>query len=98
MLQSQKLEIKSTEIRARLAELASLDTVTDEERAELREKTTELRDSETQRVAALEVEAHDTEKRKAEGLAGSEEIDAEHRERLKILGKARIGKVLPSGS
>ena len=57
MLRSQKLEIKSVEIRGRLSELAGLDSLEEDQRTELKEKTAELRQVEEQRVAALEVEA-----------------------------------------
>ena len=56
MLRSQKLEIKSVEIRGRLSELAGLDSLEENRRVELKEKTAELRQVEEQRVAALEVE------------------------------------------
>ena len=64
MLRSQKLEIKSVEIRGRLSELAGLDSLEEDQRTELKEKTTELRQVEEQRVASLEVETLDRSKQK----------------------------------
>ena len=52
MLRSQKLEIKSVEIRGRLSELAGLDSLEEDQRTELKEKTAELRQVEEQRVAS----------------------------------------------
>ena len=53
MLRSQKLEIKSVEIRGRLSELAGLDSLEEDQRTELKEKTTELRQVEEQRVEVV---------------------------------------------
>ena len=88
MLQSQKLEIRSVELRKRLAELSGLNTMDKEQRSELDAKTTELRDVESQRVAALEIEGLESETR------ATETEDAETRERKAILGKAKLGNAL----
>ncbi len=93
MLKSQKLEIRSVEIRGRLAELAALDSLEDGQATELREKTGELRDVEAQRVATLELEAIEAESRGADAGEG-ETLDTEERERREILGKAKIGNAL----
>ena len=61
MLRSQKLEIKSVEIRGRLLELAGLDSLEEDQRTELKEKTAELRQVEEQRVASLEIETLESE-------------------------------------
>ena len=84
MLKSQKLEIKSVELRSRLSELAGLDTLKDEEREELRAKTLELRDVESQRVAALELEGIEAETR------STEIEDAETRELRQLESKASV--------
>ena len=95
MLRSQKLEIKSVEIRGRLAELAGLDSLEEDQRIELKEKTAELRQAEAQRVAALEVESLESEQaEKRESQIGGVVQDPEERERLDILGKARLGNAL----
>ena len=95
MLRSQKLEIKSVEIRGRLSELAGLDSLEEDQRTELKEKTTELRQVEEQRVAALEVETLEGEQaEKRDALAAGDVLDPEERERQEILGKARLGNVI----
>ena len=95
MLRSQKLEIKSVEIRGRLSDLAGLDSLEEDQRTELKEKTTELRQVEEQRVAALEVETLEGEQaEKRDALAGDIVLDPEERERQEILGKARLGNFL----
>lgn len=88
MLKSQKLEIKSVELRQKLAELSALDTLTDEQRDELKTKTLELRDCEAQRVAALEVENSETETRE------TSTEDAETRELRSIEGKVDFSDYL----
>ena len=92
MLRSQKLEIKSVEIRGRLSELAGLDSLEEDQRTELKEKTTELRQVEEQRVAALEVETLESEQ--AEKSTNGTNPDPEERERQEILGKARLGNAI----
>ena len=95
MLRSQKLEIKSVEIRGRLSELAGLDSLEEEQRVELKEKTAELRQVEEQRVASLEVETLESEQaEKRNALAAGDVLDPEERERQEILGKARLGNFL----
>ena len=92
MLRSQTLDIKSVEIRGRLSELAGLDSLEEEQRSELKEKTSELRQVEEQRVAALEVETLEGEQ--AEKSTNGTNPDPEERERQEILGKARLGNAL----
>ena len=92
MLRSQKLEIKSVEIRGRLSELAGLESLEEDQRTELKEKTTELRQVEEQRVASLEVETLESEQ--AEKSTNGTNPDPEERERQEILGKARLGNAL----
>ena len=92
MLRSQKLEIKSVEIRGRLSELAGLDSLEEDQRIELKEKTAELRQVEEQRVASLEVETLEGEQ--AEKSTNGTNPDPEERERREILGKARLGNAI----
>ena len=92
MLRSQKLEIKSVEIRGRLSELAGQDSLEEDQRTELKEKTSELRQVEEQRVASLEIETLESEQ--AEKSTNGTNPDPEERERLEILGKARLGNAL----
>ena len=90
MLKSQKLEIRSVETREKLAKLSGLESLTAEQRTELKEKTAELRDIESQRVAALEIEALEERKPSANGTSP----DPEGRERRAVLGKARLGNAI----
>ena len=92
MLRSQKLEIKSVEIRGRLSELAGLDSLEEDQRTELKEKAAELRQVEEQRVASLEIETLESEQ--AEKSTNGTNPDPEERERQEILGKARLGNTL----
>ena len=94
MLRSQKLEIKSVEIRGRLSELAGLDSLEEEQRSELKEKTAELRQVEEQRVASLEVETLEGEQAEKRDAQAGDVLDPEERERQEILGKARLGNFL----
>ena len=93
MLRSQKLEIKSVEIRGKLSELAGLDSLEEDQRTELKEKTAELRQVEEQRVAALEVETLEGEQAEKRDVLG-DVLDPEERERQEILGKARLGNAI----
>ena len=93
MLRSQKLEIKSVEIRGRLSELAGLDSLEEDQRTELKEKTAELRQVEEQRVASLEVETLEGEQAEKRDALG-DVLDPEERERQEILGKARLGNAI----
>ena len=94
MLRSQKLEIKSVGIRGRLSELAGLDSLEEDQRTELKEKTTELRQVEEQRVAALEVESLESEQAEKRDAQAGIVQDPEERERQEILGKARLGNAI----
>ena len=94
MLRSQKLEIKSVEIRGRLSKLAGLDSLEEDQRTELKEKTAELRQVEEQRVASLEVETLEGEQAEKRDAQAGDVLDPEERERQEILGKARLGNFL----
>ena len=93
MLRSQKLDIKSVEIRGRLSELAGLESLEEDQRIELKEKTAELRQVEEQRVASLEVETLEGEQAEKRDVLG-DVLDPEERERQEILGKARLGNAI----
>ena len=94
MLRSQKLDIKSVEIRGRLSELAGLESLEEDQRTELKEKTAELRQVEEQRVASLEVETLEGEQAEKRESQAGDVLDPEERERQEILGKARLGNAL----
>ena len=90
MRTSQSLTIRSSEIRARLNELSTAAEMTDEHRAEVDTLTTEYAGVETRRRAALVAEdAADVETRATE-----DPQDAEHRERVELRGRARLGGFL----
>ena len=90
MLNSQKLTIRSSEIRARLNTLAGIETadLTEENRSEMDKLGTEFADVERQLRAAIVAET-DAEKR-----ALATEPDAERRERLELRSKASLGGYL----
>ena len=94
MLRSQTLDIKSVEIRGRLSELAGLDSLEEDQRIELKEKTAELRQVEEQRVASLEIETLEGEQAEKRDAQAGDVLDPEERERQEILGKARLGNFL----
>ena len=87
MTTSQKLELRASEIRQRLNEISGLVELTDEVRAESDKLATEYADVETRRRAAIiaegEVETRET-----------ATVDAEHRERIELRGRARLGSYL----
>lgn len=91
MKQSQKLAIRSSEIRSRLNEIAALDTdaVTDEIRNEAETLRTELGTVEVQYRAALAGEAED-ERRAADDDAG----DGETAEVRALRGRVRLANYL----
>ena len=66
MLESQKIEIRRSEIRARLADLAGSDAPTDEEARERTDLQGELRKSEAKLQEAIKAEAEETESRAAQ--------------------------------
>ena len=87
MTKAQKLEIRASEIREKLNELSGLDELTDEQKTEVDGLTTEYRDVETRRRAAIVAE--EKEEREAREAAGLE-LDAESRERLELRSKVRV--------
>ena len=84
MLNSQRLAVRSSELREKLNTLSGLDTLNDEQRAELDTTTKEFKDTELQYRAALLSEGEE------EQRAKESEPDAEHRERLALRSKASV--------
>jgi len=83
----QRLEIRSSEIRERLNEIAGMDDLTDEVRTESEGLTAELRDVETKRRAAIAAEPEPE-------VRETEHVDPETRERLELRSKASLGGFL----
>ena len=84
MTDAQRLTIKASEQRSRLAELAALDDVTDE-RAELDTLTSAHQDTERQLRAAIAAEGD------AARVDAGPEVDPEVRERMELRGRANVG-------
>lgn len=91
MTKGQKLALRASEIRQKLNELAGLDELTEEQRAEVDTLTTEYRDVETRARAAIVAEDEET---RTEGAAQTPPVDAEERERLELRSKARVTRFL----
>ena len=93
MQESQKLTLRASEIRTRLAEIAALpdDGVTDEIRTETDTLTTEYRSTETKLRAAIVAE--DAERQEAETRNGGDD-DAETRELRSLQGRATLSRYL----
>ena len=87
MTLTQRLTIRTSEQRSRLAELAGLDELTDEQRAELGTLGTEHQDTESQLRAAI-ASAPDADP------AIVPTVDPEVRERLELRGRASLGRYL----
>ncbi len=87
MTLTQRLTIRTSEQRSRLAELAGLDELTDEQRAELGTLGTEHQDTEAQLRAAI-ASAPDADP------AIVPTVDPEVRERLELRGRASLGRYL----
>ena len=90
MLKSDELTIRSSEIKARLNEIAGVDDLTDEIRQEEATLQTELRDVETRRRAALAAEGT------TETATATDGLDSEAREKLELRGKANLGAFILS--
>ena len=86
MKQSQTLAIRASEARARLNELAGVETLDDAQRTELDTLTGEYRDVEARYRAALTAESGELETRE------SPAADPETREARELLGKAQVGR------
>ena len=89
MTLTQRLQIRTSEQRSRLAELAGLDELTDEQRAELGTLGTEHQDTEAQLRAAI---ASAPDAAQAVDLT----VDPEVRERLELRGRTSFGRYLVS--
>ena len=85
MTDAQRLTIKASEQRSRLAELAALDDVTDEQRAELDTLTSAHQDTERQLRAAIAAEGD------AARVDAGPKVDPEVRERMELRGRANVG-------
>jgi len=91
MTARQKIELRRSEIRHRLAELADLEgeARTADIEAEQRSLLTELKDSEGRLQAAIAAEEADDRLRGGQGHQ-----DGEHRERVELRSRARLGNYL----
>ena len=90
MTTSQKIELRRSEIRERLATLAATDEPTDEQLAEVRTMEAEYSSTETRLRAALISE--ESEEREAAATFG--DMDAETRERVELRSTASLGTYL----
>ncbi len=92
MLESQKIELRKSEVRQRLAEISKLDgdDYTEEVKTEETKLQGEFTDLEKRFRTAVIAEDEDLEKRKAEAGDG----DAEQRERIELRSKASLSKFL----
>ncbi len=88
MTNSQKLELRASEIRQRLNEIAGMDDLTDEIRGESDKLTEEYASVETKRRAALVAESD------AGDVETHQTVDAEDRERVRLRGRASFGAFL----
>ena len=86
MTNSQHLEVRASEIRAKLNTLSALDALTDEQTAEVAKLTKEYGDVETRKRAAIIAEGGDDKV--------TPTVDAETRERNEIRGRSRVGAYL----
>ena len=94
MTTAQKLQLRASEIRARLSEIAGLpdDGMTDEIRSEAEKLTTEYRDVEVRNRAAIVAE--DAEREEAETRGGADGPDAETRALMDLQGRASFGRFM----
>ena len=94
MTTAQKLQLRASEIRARLSEIATMpdDGMTDEIRTETDKLTGEYRDVELRNRAAIVAE--DAEREEAETRGGADGPDAETRAMMDLQGRASFGRFL----
>ena len=92
MTTSQRLAIRASEIRGRLAELAGVDSLDDETRSELEKLRNEYTDVETRSQAAILSEAADP----PVETRHREEGDPEGREMRSLISKCNVGKIFDS--
>lgn len=95
MTKAQKLELRRSQVRERLAELADVDGLNDEQRAEVEALTTEYRDIEPRWRAAVIAEDGAAEQAATE-YGG--EPDREMRERVALRSTASLGRYLTAYS
>ena len=88
MTTAQRLQVRSSEIRAKLNTLAAIDAPTDEQNTEIATLTEEYGTTESRMRAAIIAEGGDPAGRTVETE------DAETRERLEIRGRSRVGAYL----
>ena len=91
MKQSQKHELRASEIRARLNELQAVEDLSTEQESEMGSLTVEYRTVETRKRAAIATEADEIETAKAEH---GDAPDREMRERIELRSKASLGRYL----
>ena len=96
MMQSQTMELRASVIREKLNELSGTETLTDEQRAEVDTLSTEYRDVETKRRAAIVAEDLEATAAAKVVASGDEVVDAETRERRELRGKSRITRWMTS--
>ena len=92
MITTQRLAIRASEIRGRLAELAGVDELDDETRGELEKLRNEYTDVETRSQAAILSESIDP----PIETRHREEGDAEGREMRSLISKCNVGKIFDS--
>ena len=92
MTTAQKLAIRASEIRGRLAELAGVDELDDETRGELEKLRNEYTDVEKRSQAAILSEAADP----PVETRHREEGDPEGREMRTLIGKCNVGRIFDS--
>ena len=88
MTEAQRLELRASEIRSRLNEIAGTDELTDEIRQESDRLGTQYRDVEVRRRAAIIAEDVETTE------TATAPADAEARERVELRGRAAFGRYL----
>ena len=96
MMQSQTMELRASVIREKLNALSGTETLTDDQRAEVDTLSTEYRDVETKRRAAIVAEDLEATAAAKVVASGDEVVDAETRERRELRGKSRITRWMTS--
>ncbi len=91
MTNSQKLEIRASEIRQRLNAISGMDELSDDVRAESDTLATEYADVEVRRRAAILAESAEGDRVETHA---TETLDAEDRQRIELRGKATLGGFL----
>ncbi|MYF31275.1 MAG: hypothetical protein F4169_20950 [Gammaproteobacteria bacterium] len=90
MTELQRLELRSSEIRGRLNELAGIDGWTDEQRSENDRLTSEYQEVESRRRAALVTQQESVE----QTVPLSDRLDPEGRELRSMLQRAELGRIV----